>query len=441
MDGQRSKAELRSRADAGAFSPDRVDWREVRDHFVLRDDMIYMNSGTQGSMPRLTLEKYHAYNSDWARSPSYYFFDSGKLGALKYQRANRAAMGQFIGADWDDICLTNNTTMALAMAILGLPLERDDENLTSDQEHWALLSPLTFLSDRGIKVLYVPIQVPLEDGSSVVEAFRKRITKHTRVIAVSHITWGTGAQLPVQQLCSLARENKKVITIIDGAHALGALSLDVTKLGCDFYASSGHKWLNGPPGTGILYIRNAACNPSKLSPLLSENIPTIAGEPISTRLQIRGCNNTASFAGMVDSAAFSEDLGRDVIERRILDLSAYTKGRVMEVWGTSALFSPNPNSPDLCSGMTSFVPSSDPTAGLDLAFINAVVNALWNQSRIYVRSVPFPSPLQPEKLHYAIRASTHIFNSFCQIDRLIDETCRIVKALENSGETSRSGDC
>jgi selenocysteine lyase/cysteine desulfurase len=260
------------------------------------------------------------------------------------------------------------------------------------------------------------------------------------MIAVSHITWGTGAQLPVQQLCSLARENG-IITVIDGAHALGALSLDVTKLGCDFYATSGHKWLNGPPGTGVLYIRNAASNPSNLAPILSENIPNIVGQPISTRLQIRGCNNTASFAGMVDSAAFAEDLGRDVIQRRILDLSAYTKGRVMEVWGTAALFSPDPNSPDLCSGMTSFVPSSDPAAGLDSAFINAIVNALWNQSRIYVRSIPFPSPVQPEKVHFAIRASTHIFNSFCQIDRLIDETRRIVNALENSDETERSGDC
>jgi hypothetical protein len=129
-----------------------------------------------------------------------------------------------------------------------------------------------------------------------------------------------------------------------------------------------------------------------------------------------------------------------VIERRILDLSAYAKNRVIDVWGNAALFSPDPNSADLCSGMTTFVPSSDPAAGLDLAFINAVVNALWNQSRIYVRSVPFPSPVQPDKIHYAIRASTHIVNSFCQIDRLIDESCRIVKLLENSDGTDRPGD-
>jgi isopenicillin-N epimerase len=111
-------------------SPDLVDWQDVRDHFVLRDDMIYMNCGTEGSMPRRILERYRGYNSDWATSPSYYFFDHQKLGARKYQQANRAAMGQFIGAQGaDHICLTNNTTMGLAMALLSLPLKPGNEIL------------------------------------------------------------------------------------------------------------------------------------------------------------------------------------------------------------------------------------------------------------------------------------------------------------------------
>jgi hypothetical protein len=156
--------------------------------------------------------------------------------------------------------------------------------------------------------------------------------------------------------------------------------------------------------------------------------PGIADQPISTQLQIRGCNDSVAFAGMVESAAFADELGRDVIKSRILELSAYTKRCVMEAWGTDALFSPKPNSLDLCSGMISFVPSRNPAAGLDLKFMNEVVNALWSQSRIYVRSIPFPSPLQSGKDHYAIRVSTNIFNSFYEIDRLINETCRIANA-------------
>jgi isopenicillin-N epimerase len=422
MDRQNSNSKFLSSGSLGTISPDSVDWKEVRDHFVLRDDMIYMNCGTEGSMPRPILEQYRNYNLDWAKSPSYYFFDHQKLGARNFQEANRAAIGQFIGAKSDDICLTNNTTMGLAIALLGLPLMQNDVILTSDQEHWALISPLTFLKKRGITTDYVELDVPLKTGRSVVEAFESKITKRTRVIAVSHITWSTGARLPIRKLCKLARDNK-IITVIDGAHALGALALNMTELGCDFYATSGHKWLNGPPGTGVLYIRKAKPNPHKLAPILAEAIPDIGKQPISAQLQTRGCNNTAGFAAMVDAASFADELGRDVIERRILELSAYTKRRVIEVWGPAALLSPPPDRPALGSGLISFVPLRDPSVARNPDFINAVVNTLWRESRIYVRSVPIPTRIPP--LRSAIRVSTNIFNSYSEIDRLIDETSRI----------------
>jgi selenocysteine lyase/cysteine desulfurase len=421
--------ELLSSGSLGLISPDSLDWREVRDQFPLREDMIYMNCGTEGSMSRRTLERYHSYNSEWARSPSYYFFDSRKLGAREYQQANREAIGQFIGANWENVCLTNNTTMGLAMALLGQRLERGDEILTSDHEHWSLISPLTALTNRGVKIEYVPIEVPLSDGNKVIEAFAARTTKATKVIAVSHITWSTGARLPVKGLCELARE-RGIKTVIDGAHALGAIALDLGDLGCDFYATSGHKWLNGPPGTGVLYIQEA--HPANFVPILAESIPNINTTAISTQLQIRGCNNTAGFAAMVDAAGFADELGREMIETRILTMSAYVKRRVQDVWGPTALLSPAPDLPGLGSGMTSFVPSRDVAAAFDAKFINNVVSALWKESRIYVRSVPIPTPQPPQRVRFAIRVSTNIFNSFDEIDRLVSETRRIADALTPS---------
>jgi isopenicillin-N epimerase len=421
-----SRPEFISGAAVGGAQVDSTDWQEVRHRFVLRDDMIYMNCGTEGSMPRRILERYNQYNSDWAKSPSYYFFDDRKLGARAYQQANREAMGQFIGANGKDICLTNNTTMGLAFVLLGLRFNRGDEILTSDQEHWSLLSPLGVLRGRGQKIGVVPIDVPLKDPCSVVEAFKARITKRTKAIAVSHVTWSTGTQLPIQSLCELAKD-QGIITVIDGAHALGALALNVAQLGCDFYAASGHKWLNGPPGTGVLYIRDAA-DRRDLVPIIAENIPAIGNEPISSKLQIRGCNNTAGFAAMIDAAAFANELGRDTIERRILALCAYTKRLVIATWGPGALFGPAADLPELSSGITSFVPSAN-VAAANGKFINALVNELWNESRIYVRSVSTPTLAQPENSRYAIRVSTNIFNSFCEVDRLIAETSRIADAL------------
>jgi len=432
MDRQRSSSEFLSSGGLGTIAADSVDWQEVRNHFVLRNDMIYMNSGTEGTMPRRVLERYSSYNWDWAKSPSYYFFDSRRLGVRDYQRANREAIGRFIGADWADICLTNNTTMGLAMALLGLPLEPGDEILTSDQEHWSLLSPLTLLEKRGINIVYVPIELPLKNGHSVIDAFRTKIRARTKVIAISHIAWSTGARLPIRRLCKLA-DKEGIITVIDGAHALGALSLDLSALQCDFYAASGHKWLNGPPGTGVLYIRDAAANPRRLVTILAENIPKIEEQSICTQLQVRGCNNTPGFAGMTDSAAFADDIGRDVIEHRILDLSGHVKQRVLEVWGAAALFSPDPASLNLCSGITSFVPSSDPAAACNRNFIDMVVNRLWSECRIYVRWVPIPKSVQSGDLRFGIRVSTNIFNTKCEIDRLIAETRKIALDLTTSG--------
>lgn len=408
--------------------PEEVDWQAVRAHFVLPSDTIYMNSGSEGSMPRLTLDRYASENLTWAQTPSYCFFDSPRLG--EYQQLNRTAIARFVNADPIEIVLTNNTTMGLAMALLGLPLAAGDEILTTDQEHWSLLAPLTLLQKRWkINFTQLTVATPLKDAESIVDTFHNAITPRTKVIALSHITWTTGTRFPVEQVCALAA-SRGIVTVIDGAHALGMLPLDLSAIGCDFYACSGHKWLNGPPGTGVLYIRYAAVNPTKLWPILSESTPVLGQYPISTDLQIRGCNNTAGFAAMVESAMFAAEIGREAIEQHILAMSAHVKRRVVDTWGDAALFSPTADRPKLGSGMTSFVPSTDPAAGLDSKFINAVVSALWSRARIYVRSSQFPAPPgMPGSTLYTIRASTNIFNDISQIETFIDATRSIAASL------------
>lgn len=428
----KTEAAARAPAVLGTLTPP-VNWQAVRSEFVLPTSLTYMNAGSEGSMPIPTLECYERENRRWASNPSYSFFDDPRLGEL--QQVNRAETGRFVGADALDLCLTNNTTMGLAMALYGLPWAAGDEVIISDQDTWSLVSPLMILQDRcGIKFIVVPIPVPLKDPESVVAAFRGAITKRTKVIAFSHITWTTGSRFPVQALCSLARENG-IATVIDGAHALGTLALNLTALGCDFYACSGHKWLCGPPGTGVLYIRQAPLNPWKILPVLTEQMPVRDQYPISTNLQIRGCNNGPGFAAMLRAAAFQDEIGRDVVERRILELNAYLKRRVIDIWGAAALFSPAPGAPELSSGMATFVPAKEQAAALDQAFINSVVSALLSQNHIYVRTIPFSDFAQyPGKTLYAIRASTHIFNDFSEIDALIENALRIANSTKRAAQ-------
>lgn len=390
--------------------------------------MIYLNSGSEGSMPKFVLAGLNAYSTQWASNPSYSFFDDPILG--EQQMANRAKASQFTGTRPENICLTNNTTMGLAMAVNGLNLFQGDVVLTSNQEHYSLLSPLNVLTQRyGVQVVEVPIPTPPLTQAEILSAFRNAIVQYPKAkgLFVSHVTWTTGLRLPVTELCQMARQHG-LITLLDGAQTMGMIDVDFEAIGCDFYACPGHKWLNGPPGTGILFIRDAVRNPNKLWPTISEESLEADQYPISTQLQIRGCNNTPSFAAMTMAMGFDLQIGKQAIEQRLIGLSMLVKQNVVSKWGQKALFTPV--DPSMSSGIAAFVPSSDPLKGYDQNYINSVVSALQKQFGIWVRSTQFVNSADPSgRTIYAVRVSTNIFNDERQIASLFAALAEITSKL------------
>ncbi len=114
---------------------------------------------------------------------------------------------------------------------------------------------------------------PQTHKDEIVDAFARAITPGTRVMSFCHINFTTGLRMPVKELCQLARDNG-IISVVDGAHAIGMLDLNLHDLGCDFYATSPHKWLNAPPGTGVLYIRDGLLE--NFWPTITESSPPYA---------------------------------------------------------------------------------------------------------------------------------------------------------------------
>jgi selenocysteine lyase/cysteine desulfurase len=107
---------------------------------------------------------------------------------------------------------------------------------------------------RGVILDVVAIQPGEHDAAAIVERMTAAITPRTKVMSVSHLLSSTGLRMPIAQLCAAARAHE-VISVVDGAQAVGAIAVDVKALGCDVYATSGHKWLLAPKGTGLLYLR------------------------------------------------------------------------------------------------------------------------------------------------------------------------------------------
>ncbi len=395
-------------------------WKRVQKEFIIDPEVVYMNIGTTGAMPQQVLERYHEYNTLAATHPR--TFES-ELGATFGLEAQRATLADQFGCNMDEICLSRNTTDGLDAIVYGLEFARGDEILITHHEHIGALSPLNVIQDRyGVQI--TPVEIPVlnaKNGRQFIKAFKKNISKRTKAILFSHITYKTGTRLPAKALCEMARENG-LISIVDGAHCPGMIALDFHDMGCDFYAGPGHKWQCGPGCTGILYLRNHGGNLPRFwtqnSSTYTFAVQTCGNErgafDIAYSLQYRGQLNIPAQLAMMDACNMWEEIGRENIEAYVCGLSSYLKRSLKKRFGGQGiLFSPDV--PELNSGLTSFNPFDDITDG---GKIKEMVHHL-DEAGYQVRYTNFLVGLNDPTDTYALRISTHLFHDKTHVDGLV----------------------
>ncbi len=216
-------------------------------------DTVYMNTGTCGPLPRVAHDAVvEEINHDLtkARISSEHFPHIGEL-----RTDVRNVVASAIGANPDEIAITSSTTDGMYSSILGYRWQVGDELIISNIEHPGGLIP-SFLAKRryGIRVRVADIGLGGGDAAWIVSQFEKLITPRTRMIAISHVSYTTGACLPVKEIVEMAHSHD-VLVSVDAAQSYGALHLDMHDLDVDFYACSGQKWMCGPDGTGAFYVK------------------------------------------------------------------------------------------------------------------------------------------------------------------------------------------
>jgi selenocysteine lyase/cysteine desulfurase len=185
------------------------------------------------------------------RNPTLYGYGALET-AMEDVRARAAA---FLGCAKDEIVLTGSTTDGMNWVAQGMTLAAGDRVVTTDQEHPGGRRCWDHVARRhGVVIDVVPIPPDDHDPQSIVTRVERAITPRTRVLSVAHLLSSTGLRMPVAELSALAR-GRGCLSVVDGAQAAGGVAVDVKALGCDVYATSGHKWLLGPKGTGLLYLR------------------------------------------------------------------------------------------------------------------------------------------------------------------------------------------
>jgi isopenicillin-N epimerase len=225
----------------------------MRDLFLLRPGVVYLNHGSFGACPRPVFDRYQAWQRELEAEPVEFL---GRRSA-ELMRAARGALAAFVGADPDDLVFVPNATTGLNSVVRSLRLEPGDEVLATDHEYGALDRTWTFICEkRGARYVRRLLPLPIASAEEILDAVWSGVSDRTRVLFLSHVTSTTAVVLPVAELVRRARE-RGIVTVIDGAHTPGQIPLDLAALGADFYAGNCHKWMNAPKGSAFLYARRA----------------------------------------------------------------------------------------------------------------------------------------------------------------------------------------
>ena len=223
----------------------------------------YLNTGGAGPLPDLACEAMQAVmQQQLARGR---MSAAGVDAARERQAVLRAAVGGVLGRPGSEVAIMQSSTHAMNAVIWGVGLGPGDEVVTTGMEHPGLAVPLRAAAEAaGARVVVADVG----DGSADLEAVMgAACTERTRLVALSHVSWMTGAVLDV---AGAARAAGAVgaLTLVDGAQAAGAVRADPAAWGVDAYAMPAQKWLLGPEGLGALWVRSGC---------LGEIAPTVMG--------------------------------------------------------------------------------------------------------------------------------------------------------------------
>ena len=229
------------------------------EHWLLDPQYAYLNHGTVGAPPRRVLAAQQALRDEIERQPSRFILRELALEQPAPWRSKsrlREAIepvASFLGTEPDDLVFVSNVTSGLNAVLQSVPLEPGDEVLVTDLGYGAI----AFAADvataaRGATLRTIELPYPLRDPQTVVDTVAAALTDRTKLLVIDHITARTALLLPVARVAAACRE-RGVPVLVDGAHAPGAIALDVPALGADWYVANLHKWAHTPRPCGVLW--------------------------------------------------------------------------------------------------------------------------------------------------------------------------------------------
>jgi isopenicillin-N epimerase len=386
----------------------------MREHWALDPAITYLNHGTVGATPRRVLAAQQAIRDEIERQPSRYLLrelTSIRVGAWAPEvprlRAAAREVAAFLGARGEDLVFVDNATTGVNTVLRSLDLDPDDEILVTDLGYGAVNNAAAFAARvRGAKSRVVEMPWPVQEPAQAADAIVAAIGPRTRVAVIDHVTSESAQMMPVADIAARCRA-RGVAVLIDGAHAPGALPLDIPALGADWYTGNLHKWAWAPRSSAILWV--APERQHGLHPLV---ISWGLDRGFTDEFDLIGTRDPSPFLAAPAGIAFMRELGLDRVRSYDHDL-AWRAGRMLgERWGTT------PGVPEAMVGTMITVPLPE-RFGSTREDAARLRDALLFEDKIEIQ-------LHAWRGRLWVRVSAQIYNDE-------DDVARLARAVEGRG--------
>lgn len=297
-------------------------WYYIQQSFTVSSAIINLNNGGVSPAPRTVQEAMKRYYDFCNEAPSYYMWrilDQGR----ETLRSNLAKMA---GCSSEEIAINRNSSEGLETIIFGLQLKSGDEVVAAKQDYPNVINAWKQREVRkGIKMNWINLELPSEDENYLVQQYVNAFTPKTKVVNITHIINWNGQIIPAKKIADEAHK-RGIEVLVDGAHSFAHFDFKIPDLHCDYFATSLHKWLFAPIGSGMLYVKKDKIK--DIYPLFASDIPL--------QDDIRKFEHLGTRPFFIEEAIgkaleFHDMIGSERKEKRLHYLKNYWMGKVQNI--------------------------------------------------------------------------------------------------------------
>ena len=230
-------------------------------HWSFDPSRVFLNHGSFGACPDFVIEEQRKWQDLMEKEPVQFFEEL--MPDLLLQ--SRKALGKFLSCSADDLAFVSNATSGVNTILRSLHFETGDEILVPNHAYQACRNTIDFVANRwGAKVVEVAVPFPIEGPQTVLDLMISACSERTKLVMIDTVTSPTGLRMPFEELTEFF-ESKGIEVLLDAAHGIGMIPLNLEELGASYVTSNCHKWLCAPKGSAFLYVRKD--KQSKIQPL------------------------------------------------------------------------------------------------------------------------------------------------------------------------------